>query len=202
MGSLTSTQHAVLIGSLLGDGSLRRQGSRMNALLEVNHSMKQKDYVDWKWQHFQDYVITKPKSRQGKGFRTAYRFTTRSLPVFTDYHNWFYSTGKKRIPIDLKIDYLSLAVWFMDDGARSRSALYLNTQQFSLSEQVFLMELLLSTFGIKSALNRDKQYTRIRITTDSSVHMRKLIEPYVIPSLKYKLINDPVTTELKNEILI
>ena len=37
MGSLTSTQHAILIGSLLGDGTLRKQGHRTNALFEVNH---------------------------------------------------------------------------------------------------------------------------------------------------------------------
>lgn len=202
MGSLTSTQHAILVGSLLGDGTLRKQGSRLNALFEVNHSFEHKKYVDWKWHHFQDYVLAAPKSRSGKGARVAYRFTTQSLPVFTEYYHQFYEYGKKRIPVDLRVDALSLTVWFMDDGTRIRSAYYLNTQQFSLEDQKRLQKILLKRFGLNSALNKDKKYFRLRITSESSIRMQKIIEPYVVPILRYKLLtNDPVTTESKDEIL-
>ena len=200
MGSLTSTQHAILIESLLGDGTLRRQGNRRNALFEVNHSYKYREYVDWKWQNFNEYILTEPKLRPSKGTRIAYRFTTRSLPEFTRYYIKFYPNGIKHVPINLHITPLSLAVWFMDDGGKSRSATYLNTQQFSLLEQQFLQKLLFQTFGINSTLNRDKKYFRIRINSNSSKIMCKLIKPYILPCLEYKLINDPVTTELKNEI--
>ena len=200
MGSLTSTQHAILIGSLLGDGTLRRQDNRRNALFEVNHAYKHREYVDWKWKNFYKYTLTEPKSRLGKGSRIAYRFTTRSLPEFTQYYIKFYPEGIKKIPIDLQLNPLSLAVWFMDDGSKSRSAIYLNTQQFTLSEQQFLQNLLFKTFRINSTLNRDKQYFRLRIDTNSSVLMYKIIKPYILSCLKYKLINDPVTTELKNKI--
>lgn len=200
MGSLTSAQHAILVGSLLGDGTLRKQGNRLNALLEVNHAYKHKDYVDWKYKHFQNYILTKPKSRLGRGTRIAYRFTTRSLPLFTVYYEQFYRNGKKIIPLDLKLNPLSLAVWFMDDGTRIRSAYYLNTQQFTLPEQKFLQGLLLKSFGLESALNRDKHYFRLRFTTASSKDLHKLIEPYLVDCMKYKLINDPVTTESKDEI--
>lgn len=202
VGSLTSIQQAILVGSLLGDGTLRRQNNRLNALFEANHAYKHKAYVDWKWQHFHEYVLSSPKARLGKGTRIAYRFTTRSLPMFTAYHTQFYGRGKKYIPADLQIDPLSLAVWFMDDGTRIRSAFYLNTQQFTLQEQQFLQVLLLKTFGFSSALNRDKQYFRIRISTESSKIMQKIIEPYIVPCMRYKLINDPVTTESKDEILV
>lgn len=202
VGSLTSEQHAILIGSLLGDGTLRRQNNRLNALFEVNHAYKHKAYVDWKWQHFQQHALTPPKSRLGKGPRIAYRFTTRSLPLFTVYHSQFYASGKKLIPKDLELDPMSLAVWFMDDGSRIRSAYYLNTQQFTIEEQRFLQALLLSTFGLKSELNRDKKYYRLRISTESSKKMRIIIEPYIVDCLKYKLANDPVTTESKDEILV
>ena len=195
VGSLTTVQHAILVGSLLGDGTLRRQGNRLNALFEVNHTFKHRSYVDWKCQHFQEYVLSPPKARLGKGTRIAYRFTTRSLSQFTDYHNWFYGNGKKYIPLDITLDPLSLAVWFMDDGARCRSAYYLNTQQFSLPEQLFLQELLYKSFGLKSALNRDKHYFRLRISTSSSIVMTKIIEQYIVPCLRYKLLYDPVTTQ-------
>ncbi len=194
MGSLTSTQQSVLIGSILGDGSLRRQGNRINALLEVNHSYRDKEYVDWKWEHFKNLVLSAPKARVGLGPRVAYRFTTRSLPVFTEYYEKFYVGKIKIVPKQLVLDPLSLAVWFMDDGTRIRSALYLNTQQFSLEEQVVLQNILLKTFGLESHLNKDKEYLRIRVTTDSSLKMKAIIEPYILPSLKYKLAINPVTT--------
>lgn len=203
MGSLTSTQNAILTGTLLGDGSLRRQGNRLNALLEVNHSVEYREYVDWKWQHFKKYVITSPHSRKNNSYRIAYRFTTRSLPVFTEYYNKYYINSKKRVPRDIKLNPLSLAVWFMDDGTRIRSAFYLNTQHFTLQDQEFLQDLLFNTFGFNSTLNRDKKYFRIRIFSKSSLDMQRLIKPYIIPCMKYKMLtNDPVTTELKNEILV
>jgi hypothetical protein len=199
VGSLSSAQHAVLVGSLLGDGTLRRQGNKRNALFEVNHSFKFKEYVDWKWQHFSEYVLTPPKPRAGNGKRVAYRFTTRSLPVFTNYHRWFYDNGKKRVPSDLELDALSLAVWFMDDGSKSRGAWYLNTQQFSLPEQDYLRGLLKRTFGIENALNRDKQYFLLRMSIKDTRSMSELIGSYVLPCLRHKLVRDPVTTESKDE---
>src|SRR5438046_1573860 len=119
-------------------GLFGNRATKLNALLEVNHCYEFKAYVDWKWQHFREYVLTPPKARQGNGKRVAYRFTTQSLPVFTEYYRWFYATGKKRVPSDLQLTSLSIAVWFMDDGSKSRSAWYLNTQLFSLEEQDFL----------------------------------------------------------------
>lgn len=187
VGSLASMQHAVLVGSLLGDGTLRKQGTRTNALLEVNHSFEFKEYVDWKWQSFQEFILTPPKARQGNGSRVAYRFTTRSLPVFTNYYHWFYKDRKKQIPSDLALDPLSLAVWFMDDGGKSRKMLYLNTQQFNLHEQLFLQRLLQSTFGIQSTINRDKQYYRLLISTTGTKIMKGIIRSFIIPCFEYKL---------------
>ena len=184
---------------LLGDGTLRRQGKRLNALLEVNHAEEVRAYVDWKWKHFQEYVRTPPKSRLGNGQRVAYRFTTRSIPVFTEYYRWFYQNRKKRIPLDLDLNPLSLAVWFMDDGTKSRSAWYLNTQQFSLEEQLFLVDLLKETFGIEATLNKDKTYQRIRIRTESVQRMERLIHSFILPCFRYKLVHDPVTTDSKDE---
>ena len=201
MGSLTSTQHAVLVGSLLGDGTLRRQGKRVNALFEVNHCFAAKEYVDWKYTVFQSFVLTPPKCRQGNGSRVAYRFTTQSNSIFSEYYRWFYSDRVKRIPVDLELDPLILAVWFMDDGSKSRSSCYLNTQQFCWEDQITLQTLLKKKFGIVSSLNRDKEYFRIRVSTESTKVLRELVRPYVIPYFKYKLGNDPVTTDPKGKAL-
>ncbi len=186
-GSLNALQHAILVGSLLGDGTLRRQGTRTNALFEVNHSFAFKDYVDWKYEQLRTLVLTPPKARRGNGKRVAYRFTTRSLPIFTRYYEWFYKSGKKRIPRDIILNPIILAVWFMDDGTKSRSAIVLNTQQCNLSEQQCLQRALQKSFGIRSALNRDRGYLRLRITTESTTVFEKIVRPYVLPCFRYKL---------------
>ena len=201
VGSLTSTQHAVLIGSLLGDGTLRRQRGKLNALLEVNHAYSSKKYVDYKYDVFKEYVLTPPKRRRGNGQRVAYRFTTRSLPVFTRYFDRFYVAGRKRVPMGLKLSPLALAVWYMDDGSKSRSSCYLNTQQFSREDQETLQAFLRDQFSIETGLNRDKQYTRIRVTTEGTVKFFELIRPHVIDCFRYKLGEDPVTTDSKEEAL-
>ncbi len=200
MGSLTSIQREILVGSLLGDGALRKQGTRTNALLEVNHSFQYKEYVDWKWQHFKNWVKTPPKSRHGNGNRITYRFTTQSLPLFTEYYYKYYSSGKKVISSDLVLSNLTLSVWFMDDGSKSRNTFYLNTQQFDLESQKILMNALDRDLGIKSSLNRDKQYLRIRIKTESANRFRNLVAPSLLPCFRYKIDYDPVTTDSKEEI--
>lgn len=46
VGSLTQLQKSVVIGTMLGDGYIRKMKGRKNAFLEINHSLKQKEYVD------------------------------------------------------------------------------------------------------------------------------------------------------------
>jgi len=121
---------------------------KTNALLEINHSFHQRSYVDWKYRHLADLVRTPPKARRSNGARTAYRFVTRSLPELTPYFQWFYGTGRKRIP-ELELPELTLAVWFMDDGCRSRNAVYLNTQQYDEVSQSTILRLLREQWGSK-----------------------------------------------------
>jgi hypothetical protein len=55
VGSLTETQRSVIVGTLLGDGAMR---CKTNALLEINHSYAQREYVDWKYQVLANLVAT------------------------------------------------------------------------------------------------------------------------------------------------
>src|ERR1700686_623729 len=173
---LTADEHDVILGSLLGDGSMRR---KRNALLEVNHSVAQRDYVDWKYHCLRRLVATPPKARANNGRRVAYRFVTLSLPCLTPYHTAFYVSGRKAVP-EINLSPLALATWFMDDGSRSRRSAYLNTQQFALSDQERLI-LALAGVGVIATLNRDKSYQRIRIRANSIARFVSLIAPYVLP---------------------
>ena len=183
VGSLTEEQKSILVGTLLGDGTMRK---KKNAHLEINHCYAQKVLVDWVFSKFSKLVTTPPKWRKGNGKREAYRFATRKLPILTPFYNQFYRNGKKVIPDDLKLNPLSLAVWFMDDGSKTYSSIYLNTQQFNLNEQLQLVDILKKDFGIDSTLNKDKIYYRIRIRTQSVKRFINLVKEFVLKEFKYK----------------
>jgi recombination protein RecA len=183
VGSLTDNQRSIVVGSLLGDGSMR---CKTNALLEINHSSHQQGYVDWKYSQLENLVRTAPKLRRGNGSRIAYRFTTLSLPQLTPIYREFYRDGKKIVP-KLEITPLSLAVWFMDDGCKSRTSVYLNTQQFEMASQLALTRMLHQQFNLKTTLNRDKIYYRLRIAVASIGRFKQVVEPYVLPEFRYKL---------------
>ncbi|MBU2578231.1 hypothetical protein KKA69_05410 [Patescibacteria group bacterium] len=160
---------------------------KVNAYLEINHAYSQKVLVDWLYEKFQNLVSTLPKWRKGNENREAYRFFTRSLPELTPFYDLFFRNGKKTIPNNLRLDALSLAVWFMDDGCKSRSSIYLNTQQFSKTEQLRLIGFLRNQFDLKATLNKDKKYFRIRIRTGSIKKFVELVEKFILPEFRYKL---------------
>jgi hypothetical protein len=158
---------------------------KANALLEINHCLEQQAYVDWKYQQLADLVRTPPKARAGNGSRFAYRFTTLSLPQLTPYYRAFYG-GRRKIVPDIELKALSLAVWFMDDGCKSHQALYLNTQQFNVENQLRLVAMLKQQWGIDATLNRDKHYFRLRIAVASVRRFKEIVAPYLLEQFAYK----------------
>jgi len=186
VGSLTQEQKSIIIGSILGDGYLRIVPGRKNAFLEINHSISEKDYVDWKHQELKNLVKSPPKARKGKGERIAYRFFTKQHPEITKLYQEFYQDREKVIP-NFKLNPLIIAVWFMDDGSKSYRTYYLNTQCFDYQSQQRLIQMLKEQYGIESSLNRDKEYYRLRIKQSSAKRFKKSIQNYIIPTMEYKL---------------
>ena len=191
VGSLTKLERSIIVGSILGDGHVRIIPGRSDAFLEINHSLKAKDYVNWKFKHLKRICISSPKERNTNDGRIAYRFFTRQHKDITALYRLFYRNRRKVIPRNIHLDPLSIAVWYMDDGSKSRSSdIYLNSQQFAQNDQRMLL-FYLREHGIRARLNRDKKYYRIRILKDSIADFMKFIEPHVAPSMQYKLVMTP-----------
>ena len=183
VGSLSEVQKSLIEGCLLGDGYMR---CKTNAHLQITHSINQKDYVDWKFENLSEFVLTPPKSYKGNGTRIGYRFFTRSLPIFTDYYFRFYKK-QKIIPKDLNLTALTLAVWYMDDGSKSRQSCYLNTQQFTSKDQEFLIDILRDKYDLRAHRDKDKQYFRLRFNTEDSQKFIRIIRQFILPSMQYKI---------------
>lgn len=183
MGSLSEIQQQIILGCILGDGYMRK---KTNAHLQVTHSYKQKEYVDWKYQMLKNIVITPPTVYRGNANRLGYRFFTRSLPDITKLHDMFYFNKVKRISKVFNLTPLTIAVWYMDDGSKSGGSCYFNTQGFDIQSQYNLAKSL-EKRGVKSTLNKDKQYYRIRIAKQSISNLIEMIDSNIIASMKYKI---------------
>ena len=187
--SLTKVQEIVLIGTILGDGYLEKNGCHYR--LQVLHSLKQKDYVDWKYKVFQQ--ITKTQPRVIGQLKATYRFRTRTNPVFDKFHSLFYPNKVKIIPGAIKkllVHPQSLAVWFMDDGKRRPDCggFYLDTICFSVNDQKLLIEALESNFGLSQLkLHWNGDGYHIYIPAKNKDLFLSLVRKYIIPSMLYKL---------------
>ncbi len=57
VGSLDQFQRSILVGTIPGDGYSRRLKGRADDFLEINRSINQRDYVDWKYNQLKSFVI-------------------------------------------------------------------------------------------------------------------------------------------------
>ena len=197
--SLSKRQKEILIGLILGDGHLEKMYTPSLGRLKVEHSYKQKDYVDWIYEEFRNWVRSKPKKRNVEVFSKMhqnYRFCTYSHRLLGNLRERFYKGRKKIIPIDLEDDItsLGLAVWYMDDGSiksKRHKGVFLNTQGFIVSDIRKLQEILRNKFGIKSTTRNQTRNQRtkkqIYLGGEAGEKFIRLIESYIISSMKYKI---------------
>lgn len=190
---LNRRQRSVLVGKILGDGTIENNGRYSR--VRICQSDKQKDFVDWLYKEFTNFATKKPRFVISKSrYRNVgqYRFDTFSLPVFKRYRNIFYKNKVKIIPNnigDLLKDPISLAVWYMDDGYKrtDNSGLYLCTSSFTIEEHHILQECLFTNFGIETNIHFAGGYARLHIPSRCIDIFSKHTKQYIISSLRYKL---------------
>lgn len=197
--SLSKRQREILVGVLLRDGHLERLYTPTLGRLKVEHSHKQKDYVDWLYREFRDWVRSKPRLREMKAFGNLYQnygFCTYGHRLLGEFRERFYKGKKKIIPNDLEKDvtFLGLAVWYMDDGSiksRRHKGVFLNTQGFNVSDIRKLQKVLRNKFGIESTTRNQtrnqKTKKQIYFGGISGEKFIALIKPYIISSMRYKI---------------
>ncbi|UCD14826.1 MAG: hypothetical protein JSV34_03635 [Candidatus Omnitrophota bacterium] len=181
---LREQQYNLIIGSLLGDAYLVK--TTRGYAFRVNHGVRQKDYVDWKYKILKDFVNSPPRFTE-----SCYYFRTISHPAFHCLREQFYSDRKKVVPRDLietEMNSFIMAVWIMDDGSKDGRQLRINSQSFNRDENLFLQGVLYAKLGIKSTLNQDKGKYRLRVSNESMARLRNLVTPYIVPSMLYKLL--------------
>lgn len=201
---------SLIIGSVLGDSHLEKRKVGIGTRIIFEQCSDNVEYLMW----FHSFLAergycskNKPKlfkriKKNGKIFY-HYRFNSYTFSSFNWIHDMFYVNGVKIIPKDLEnyLTPLALAVWFMDDGSKLNQGAKIATNCFSLHEVEFLSSILKNKFNINSAPNvggKNKGY-EVHIVNSSMGTLSKLIKPYMVNSMLYKLnINNNQESELNH----
>lgn len=191
----------VVIGLLLGDGSLYKNTESSNARLELSFGENYKDFALSIQNILKDFILNPMKEVKIKGkskIYSNYRIKTRSLPFFTNYYDMFYSYDSnlskyvKIIPsnIDELINSVSLAYLLMGDGNfdKGRKRIRVYTNNFKKEEVERLAKVISSKFGIYVGVLHDRKNQWILTIGAKQLDvLRDLVKEHFDKSMLYRI---------------
>ena len=187
---LSLEQRQVVLGTLLGDGSLTHSNGR-NSSLRVSHCIAQEELLQRKMDILGKWVTpSSPREELHLG-KVQMNFSTYTHPDFTELYHQFYPEGKKIVPsfIPDELRPLGLATWFMDDGSHmsKKRGIRFHVAGFP-EESCWRLISLLSRWSVKAHLGKTSGgYCVLNVYGDESARFCKIVEPFMVPALRYKL---------------
>ena len=192
---------SLLYGTLMGDGYLNKGKKSKTARFGIFHCDKQRNYLDFKFNHLKNWITTPVKVRISKFDNPkylreeyiGYYFQTVAHPIFENLHKEFYTKGKKTITSNIlnQIDDLALAIWIADDGCFKYKQKYpcytIATHSFSLEENILIHNWFRNTYGIKSSIYFQANKPYLVIRGDSMRKLSSIIKPHMPNSMLYKV---------------
>lgn len=192
---------SILIGLSIGDGCVKsRKDNRYNYTqnsIEFIHSEKQKEYIEYKADLLHSIFGGKrPNVRLfiNNGYPAyAMMKTDKYLKIIYDL---MYQNKKKHITRRC-LDYLTpkaIAIWYMDDGNLSKKKrngkvhayeLFLNTF-VSDEENEVIIKYFKEVWGVSFSKVINNGGYRLRCGTIEARKFIKIVDDFVIPSMKYK----------------
>lgn len=172
----------VIIGCLIGDGSLVKSGKEYR--LHVNHTVRHEDYVNWKYQLLQRMCLSSPMYIP---ITSSIRLSTVGHSYLTKVRDQWYRHGIKHIPNSFSLTPLMLAIWFMDDGCKHGKSVDFSVHSFS-DRSISKLRSSLRKFGIFTTVNFDGKGHRIYVRRKSYDSFKELVKPYVVTCMAYKLL--------------
>jgi len=193
--SPNSRQIRLVIGTMLGDASMRRTGDR--ASLSVSHLTRNADWLELKHAALSEFGWTQWHDE----VRGMSHSMTKAQAAFVGLRSTFYRNGEKRIPLDLLKRHLSpelLAAWYLDDGTiykrlsddhNRRPTARIGTCGYP-DEDVQGAADILTAAGFDCRLYRagkDIDGYHLGFSVKGSAALFAYIAPLVPPSMRYKL---------------
>ena len=203
----SSFQKDVLIGTLLGDGTLAQikpsftpffkydQG-RMNSTLSPHlDNVVDANTVHLVYSIFEPFVGTPPRLRTLNGKSHSMWFRTFSSRLLIHYANLFYTRDgngrrRKRVPPNIQqlLNERSLAFWIADDGSNQGRGLTLHTEGFTESDVTLLEETLVRTWGFSARKHKAGEAFKLFLPNSDMPRVREIVAPHTPPIKRYKLL--------------
>ncbi|CAO1638506.1 unnamed protein product (mitochondrion) [Parajaminaea phylloscopi] len=207
--------NAILIGSILGNGSLDLQIKSKYPFFVITRPIRKDEDFYYIWFYYKQFRIlcqSFPRISITKRYNKVHYYTkiwTRSYSFIIEFYNNFYSyhtktintetpiinkyTKKKTININYllqNINDISLSIWAIEDGRKTGSGFRLATQKFTELEVYQLCGILHYKFNIVCSVNKAYSPANkfiIYISSRSITKFKSIVEPHFIPQIKYKL---------------
>ena len=169
------------------------------AYIKFEQGYKQKEFLYHLFHLFKGYCfMEEPGLRyELRGTRVgkikSYWFKTFSHNGFTPLWHLLYINGRKSIEEQFLLQQLtpcSLAYWIMSDGSlhHGGKTMLLHTQSFNWEENKIICGVLQKKFKLNCKVIPHKtKYSVVEISGKSAPLLRKLLIPFLIPSMMYKL---------------
>jgi len=190
--SLGTKAKQMVLGTMLGDASLSYSGGWRISWCHKNEQMpltqfycKLLEPLNPCWEY--DY--------QNEGFGdNKHRCTICATQYFEEFAEICLQNSKKKISDEWlkQLSWLSLAVWYMDDGSISlgnnqRPRALLHTEGFSEKDNEIIIDALWEKFELKAVKQNYRSYTCLRLNADDAEKFWHGIARCIIPSMRYKL---------------
>lgn len=205
-----------IVGTLLGDAYVSK-----DKRFGFTHSAVQRDYFNHKVAVLEEYgMASKVREYQTKGNRYQEYDIKSALALqarvavgsrWKELREKWYPDGKKVVPLDIQLDPIALAYWYMDDGSVNKRTKFtdnrpgrevrvggpwvnqfrLHLDGFDHGSQERLQQLLLG-LGIESWFYTKKKSgnRNLLVTKDASkAKFKELVMPIIqtVPSMLYKI---------------
>ena len=188
---LTFLQEQVLIGKMLGDGSLSKNSSTgIRNFISFSHKKEHEDYLNYT-SHCLGLIAGSNQKDQISGYGTVMcRGRTKSLECIEKAFSHWIIDDIKVIPHDLCLTPISMAFWYMDDGSLLHSELQedrltIATNAFNV-HHISIIERELNKFNINIKI-QESCGLRVRLNINDADKFFTLIAPYIPEIMQYKL---------------
>lgn len=192
---------SIIFGSLLGEGkaekgkpgsgtkiSFYQEGAtpKVKYILFLHKFLSDKGYCDSKMP-----VVTRRLGDKGRILKVV-RFSTWTYNSFNWIYDMWYVTKIKRVPkcIGQYLTPLVLAIWIMNNGSKVGKGLKITMNTITYKDCLLLVKALKDNYNLNTSVQlagAKDQYV-IYICKESMVDVRKIVQPYIIPEMKYKII--------------
>lgn len=205
---ITKNTRNLILFMAFGDGYIQ------NGLLRIRHSVKQKEYLEWKMNllrksgvHTSDIYYV---DNNGYG---AYEFYTSSYDFIKNIRKYLY-TPKKNIAQNKQLNKLTplgLYIWYLDDGGLSQSkdkngnirgnTLMINTM-LTKDENQIIIDYFKGKWNIQFRQCKNHGKYRLECGTKEARKFIEIIKPYKneVDCMLYKFKVKPKSTTRQNRV--